>query len=249
MSTAAILQVDVQQPGCLGLRRERGRIVGNNMTEQHGDDEVLRLFEAALAGDLQAFGDLLQLYRPQLTAFLNQRIGALLRARADASDVVQEIALQGLGGTSSVQFLRSLGPLGCLKRLASHRLAEVCRRTFSERRNPNRERGGDLPGAQTFGLAEWLVDSLPSPSEALQRSEDILLLWEKLNSLEPDDLQLLNWVYFEKRTRREVAELLGIAEDTARQRVRRAVSKLTVLINRRDLGEPPDWKSAGGGAG
>ena len=110
MSTAAILQVDVQQPGCLGLRRERGRIVGNNMTEQHGDDEVLRLFEAALAGDLQAFGDLLQLYRPQLTAFLNQRIGALLRARADASDVVQEIALQGLGGTSSVQFLRSLGP-------------------------------------------------------------------------------------------------------------------------------------------
>lgn len=219
------------------------------MTEQHGDGEELRLFEAALAGDLQAFGDLLQLYRPQLTAFLNQRIGALLRARADASDVVQEIALQGLGGTSSVQFLRSLGPLGCLKRLASHRLAEVCRRTFSERRNPNRERGGDLPGAQTFGLAEWLVDSLPSPSEALQRSEDILLLWEKLNSLEPDDLQLLNWVYFEKRTRREVAELLGIAEDTARQRVRRAVSKLTVLINRVDLGEPPDWKSAGGGAG
>ena len=108
------------------MRRERGRIVGNNMTEQRSDDEVLRLFEAALAGDLQAFGDLLQIFRPQLTAFLDQRIGALLRVRADASDVVQEIALRGLGGTASVQFLRSLGPLGCLKILASHRLAEVC---------------------------------------------------------------------------------------------------------------------------
>ncbi len=227
------------------MRRERGRIVGNNMTEQRSDDEVLRLFEAALAGDLQAFGDLLQIFRPQLTAFLDQRIGALLRVRADASDVVQEIALRGLGGTASVQFLRSLGPLGCLKILASHRLAEVCRRTFSERRNPNREHGGDSAGSQSFALAEWFVDSLPSPSEVAQRSEEVLLLWETLNSLEPDDLQLLIWVYFEQRKRREVAELLGISEDTARQRVRRAVSKLTVLMNRRGFGEPPDWKSAG----
>lgn len=188
-------------------------------------------FEAALLGDLDAFAWLLQRYRPRLKAYLDAFICDALRVREGSSDILQEVALQGVRTEASANYLRLLGPYGCLRKLASNQLVERYRHHFhAQMRSPNREQREQEEGSQVFRLAEQLADSGLSPSQELQKSEEKLIIHKALELLAPDDLQLLIWGYVESLSRAVIAERLGISEDAARQRCSRAVKRLAELL-------------------
>src|SRR5439155_15765807 len=67
---------------------------GHAMDEAPDDSaETLRLLDRARAGDAAAFDLLFERHRAQVRGFLDNRIDDRLRARLDASDVVQEAQL------------------------------------------------------------------------------------------------------------------------------------------------------------
>src|SRR5260370_37321667 len=59
--------------------------------------ETQDLLRRARAGDQTAFDRLFAEHRPQLRRFVELRLDPKLRARIDASDVVQETQMEGLG--------------------------------------------------------------------------------------------------------------------------------------------------------
>lgn len=207
---------------------------------QHGDDA--ELFEVALLGDRDAFARLLLRYRPRLKAYLDALICEAMRVRADSSDVLQEVALHGVGTGTSTDYLRSLGPYGCFRKLARNQLVALYRHHFLvQMRSPNREHREQEEGAQVFRLAELLADSALSPSQELQKSEEQMIIHKALELLAPDDRQVLIWVHVELLSRGEIAERLGISVEAARQRNSRAVKGLAELLKRLapDFG---DWQ-------
>ena len=190
-------------------------------------------FEAALLGDLDAFAWLLQRYRPRLKAYLDAFICDALRVREGSSDILQEVALQGVRTEASANYLRLLGPYGCLRKLASNQLVERYRHHFqAQMRSPNREQHEQDEGSQMFRLAEQLADSTLSPSQALQNSEEQIIMLKALEMSEPDDRQVLIWAFVEGLSRAVIGERLGISEDAARQRCSRAVKRLADLVKR-----------------
>lgn len=197
------------------------------------DGEERRLFEAALLGDLEAFASLLQRYRPRLKAYLDALMCDALRLREGSSDILQEVALQGVRTEARANYLRLLGPYGCLRKLASNQLVERYRHHFqAQMRSPNREQHEQDEGSQMFRLAEQLADSTLSPSQALQKSEELSIILKALEMSEPDDRQILLWAFEEDLSRAVIGERLGISEDAARQRCSRALKRLADLVKR-----------------
>ena len=56
-----------------------------------GDDVVL---SRAVKGDREAFGELLQRYRPYLRMLARRQLDSALHVRIDASDIVQQTCLE-----------------------------------------------------------------------------------------------------------------------------------------------------------
>lgn len=60
-----------------------------------------------------------------------------------------------------------------------------------------------------------------------------------LDALPPDDRDLLRRRFHEDRAMGEIAECLGIAEDTVRKRIHRALAKARAAFTPPDFAEPP----------
>ncbi len=66
--------------------------------------------------------------------------------------------------------------------------------------------------------------------DELQHEENIQLLLGSLKELKPDELELLEMRYFEKRPFKEVSDILEITESTAKVRMHRVMQKLKEII-------------------
>jgi RNA polymerase sigma-70 factor (subfamily 1) len=202
--------------------------VPNITAGEEGDDES-QWFESALRGDQEAFARLVQKYRPQLKDYLRSRICGFLLPRIDSSDVIQEVAMQGMG--SAADYLRTLSPLRCLQLLVGHRLYEICRYHLDrEKRDPRRERSLDKGDSSTLALAELLADSILSPAQSLLQAEKILMVHQALESMEEEKRQILLAVHYESLSHIRIAERLGISEEASRRRYGRALGKFGEII-------------------
>lgn len=197
---------------------------------EEGDDES-QLFESALRGNHEAFARLVQMYRPQLKDYLRSRICGFLLPRIDSSDVIQEVAMQGMGSAAFVDYLRTLSPLRCLQLLVGNRLYEICRYHLDrEKRDPRRERSLDKGDSSMLALAELLSDSILSPAQSLLQAEKILMVHQALESMEEEKRQILLAVHYESLSHIRIAERLGISEEASRKRYGRALAKFGEII-------------------
>jgi RNA polymerase sigma-70 factor (ECF subfamily) len=73
----------------------------------------------------------------------------------------------------------------------------------------------------TSGLSE-IVDDLDDDDRAEQKQQLIKVIGE----LPEEELQMIEMRYFEKRSYREIGEILGIAENNAKVKTFRIVGKL-----------------------
>ena len=73
------------------------------------------------------------------------------------------------------------------------------------------------------------VASMTTPSEAAARMEERQRVLELIRQLSPEDRELLEWHWWEGFSHAEVAAVLRIAEDAARQRYYRAFRRFSNL--------------------
>ena len=69
------------------------------------------------------------------------------------------------------------------------------------------------------------VDERPGPEEQLTQSERLQLLRRALKSLTSAEREVIQSLYFEDLTERQLSELIGVPQKTINDRKRRAISK------------------------
>jgi RNA polymerase sigma-70 factor, ECF subfamily len=162
------------------------------------------------------------------------RLDGRLRARLDASDVVQDAYLEVARRLE--EYLREPRvPLFLWLRLVvGERLTALHRHHLgTHMRDAGREVSlyrGAVPMASSAALAAQLLGRHTSPSQAAVRAERALRLQEALNALDPMDREVLALRHFEELDRAEAAQVLGISEAAAAKRYVRALKRLKEVL-------------------
>ena len=201
-----------------------------NKTPANADDPI-----AMLRGhDCQALATLFEHHRQRLRRMVELRIDPRLRARLDASDVVQEAFLDVARDLDAYLADPKLPPLLWLRLHVGRRLTRLHRQHLGARmRDAGQEISlyqGALPRASSAALASMLLGRLTSPTQAAERAERMLRVQEALNSLDPIDREMLALRHFEQLSRIEAAQVLGISQEAGAKRYFRAVKRLKDVL-------------------
>jgi RNA polymerase sigma-70 factor (ECF subfamily) len=184
-----------------------------------------RLLDSAQAGDEQAFDRLFTRHRRYLKRFVALRLEAQLRARVDASDVVQETHLEAARRLSAYLMDRPMPFRLWLRHIAFDRLVMIRRRhVHSARRTVVRE--VTLPDRSSVVLGQSLLAGGPSPSEEMASREMATRVREAIKQLSQTDREILIMRNFEGLSLEEIACVLAIDASSARKRHGRALLRL-----------------------
>jgi RNA polymerase sigma-70 factor, ECF subfamily len=197
-------------------------------------DEVTHLLDRLRTGDRRALAELFDRNRDRLRRMVELRMDPRLRARLDASDVLQEAYLELAGDLEAYLADPKLKPLLWMRLHVGRRLTTLHRRHLGTH---VRDAGLEvslyreaLPEASSAALASMLLGRHTSPTQAAQRAERLLRIQEALNSLDPIDREVLALRHFEQLSRAETAEVLGISQDAGAKRYFRALKRLKNVL-------------------
>jgi RNA polymerase sigma-70 factor (ECF subfamily) len=194
------------------------------------DDPLDRLW----GGDRGALASLFEQHRERLRRMVELRLDPRLRARLDASDVVQDAYLDVARDLEAYLADPKLPPLLWLRLHVGRRLTTLHRQHLGTRmRDAGLEISlyqGALPQASSAALASMLLGRHTSPTQAAQRAERMLRVQEALNSLDPIDREVLALRHFEQIGRAETALVLGIGQEAAAKRYFRALKRLKDVL-------------------
>jgi RNA polymerase sigma-70 factor (ECF subfamily) len=193
-----------------------------------------RLLERLRHGDERVLAELFDQHRDRLRRMVDLRMDPRLRARLDASDVLQEAFLDVARDLPAYLAEAKLSPLLWLRLHVGRRLTTMHRQHLgTHMRDAGREVSlyrGSLPEASSAALASMLLGRQTSPTQAAQRAERLLRIQEALNSLDPIDREVLALRHFEQLGRAETAEVLGISQEAAAKRYFRALKRLKDVL-------------------
>jgi RNA polymerase sigma-70 factor, ECF subfamily len=187
-----------------------------------------------LRGDPRALAAIFQQHRDRLRRMVELRLDPRLRARLDASDVVQEAFLDVAGDLEAYLADPKLPPLLWLRLHVGRRLTTLHRQHLgTQMRDAGREISlfqGALPEVSSAALASMLLGRQTSPTQAAVRAERMLRVQEALNQLDAIDREVLALRHLEQLGRAEAALVLGISQDAAAKRYFRALKRLKDLL-------------------
>jgi RNA polymerase sigma-70 factor (ECF subfamily) len=202
---------------------------------EHIRGETTDPLDPLRGGDRQALAILFARYRDRLRRMVELRIDARVRARIDASDVLQEAFLDVARDLDAYLADPKLPPLLWLRLHVGRRLTTLHRQQLGAKM---RDAGMEislyrdaLPEASSAALASMLLGKHTSPTQAAQRAERLLRVQEALNTLDPIDREVLALRHFEQLSRSETAEVLGISQEAGAKRYFRALKRLKAVLS------------------
>jgi RNA polymerase sigma-70 factor (ECF subfamily) len=195
------------------------------------NDELL---EAAQGGDEAALAVLVERHRDRLERMVRLRLDRRLQGRVDAADVVQDAYITVRRKFPQFVAASRLPFFLWLRLEVGQKLLDVHRFHLGARmRDAGQEvslHQGALPQVTSLSLAEQLLGKLTSASHAAMRAELKIRVQEALNSMDPQDREVLILRHFEDLSNSEAAEVLGIKPTAACNRYVRALKKLRAVF-------------------
>jgi RNA polymerase sigma-70 factor (ECF subfamily) len=175
-------------------------------------------------------------YRDYLVLLVRLQLGTRLRAKVDASDIVQQAILQAHQNRDQFRGGTEGEWLAWLRAILANALAAAARRFDTQARDPGRERSleGELERSSSR-LESLLVADQTSPSERAIRGEELLRLAHALTRLPVDQRRVVELHYLRGLTVADVAEEIGRSRTAAVGLLFRGLKRLRELL--RDLGE------------
>jgi RNA polymerase sigma-70 factor (ECF subfamily) len=192
--------------------------------------ETQDLLGRARAGDRGAFEQLFARHRAYLRQVVDLRLPPQLRARIDASDIVQEAQLEAFRRLDDFLERRPMSFRLWLRKTACERLLKA-RRHYLEAARRDVEREIRLDGPSSLFLAERLLGREPTPSQDLARHERIRRVQQALARLADADLEIVLMRNLEALSYQEIATVLEIEPAAARKRYGRALLRLQRLLS------------------
>jgi RNA polymerase sigma-70 factor (ECF subfamily) len=179
-----------------------------NKKEQLEEDKVFILRSQS---DPEAFRPLYQKYFKQIFLFILHRVGD----RQLASDIASQVFLKALLNIKKFQ-IRALPFSAWLFRIALNECHDFFRKN-------SRYRIVTIEDEHV----EELYEELTSDSRLEDLHQQLPLILQKLPEA---DLQLIELRFFDQRSFKEVADIMGITENYAKVKVYRALEKMRALF-------------------
>lgn len=168
-----------------------------------------------------------------LKTMVRLRLDPRLQSRIDPSDVIQEAYLEASRRIDEYCSRPALSLRLWIRLVVGQKLVDLVRYHTRKRRDARREerlREDRIPDSTATGLADLLLESKTSPSEAAAREEMFERLSESLASMDALDREVLCLRHFEQLSNEETAQVLGIEESAASKRYIRALGKLRKML-------------------
>lgn len=176
------------------------------LDQQKEEDDIKRS-----KSEPEAFKPLYEKYFKKIFLFILRRVGEKEYAR----DLTQQVFLKALSGISKFE-LRGLPFSAWLFRIAINECNDFFKKTKRER---------------IITLDESISESLFEEIMSDNHLEELKLKLPKIiKSLKPDELQLIEFRFFELRSFREIGLLLDITETYAKVKTYRALDKMKKLF-------------------
>jgi RNA polymerase sigma-70 factor, ECF subfamily len=191
--------------------------------------ETQKLLGQVRAGDAQAFEQLFARHRSELRQFIELRLDPRMRARVDASDVVQETQMEVFRRLADFLERQPMPFHLWLRKTAYERLLKI-RRHHVEVAQRSVQREVALPDHSSLQLAQQLLASGSTPSQHLDKREVVRRVRQALARLSDADREILLMRNSEGLSNQEAAQVLGIEPATASQRFGRAILRLRKLL-------------------
>jgi RNA polymerase sigma factor (sigma-70 family) len=188
------------------------------------------IVERVLAGDRDAFGILIDRYRDGATRLATR----ILRARADAEDVVQEALLHA--------FL-DLAELRDRDRFAAWLLGIVVNLAKSRLRVRYEVPVDDWSGGRALRGFVWM-DAEPTPDTRQEARELHDVVWKALAELPAEQRETVQLHYVDGLRVWEIAALVGVPAGTVKARLHRARGRLRCALAA-ELGVPFESRGRG----
>lgn len=193
------------------------------------------LLARAQRGDRDALGVLLAQLQPELEVYVRLNGAGRFRSRESVDDVTQSVFAECIAELGRFED-RGPGSLRAwLRRIALCKLTDKLRYHSAAARDLARER--PLPDRATE--LPPLVDTLhqlPSPSQAAIRREEAELLERAMAQLSDEHRQVVTMARILGMSHAEIGEVLQKSEPACRVTLRRAMVRLSALMEELDQG-------------
>lgn len=204
------------------------------MTETNEVPEDLEvLIEHARSGDADALGELLTRYRKYLVFLARSQLHHHLQAKADPSDLAQEVCLAAHHGIADFHGKSPDDFAAWLRGILANVIAMQVRRYLgTKKRDPRMEHALDQRLADASGfLQSGLVANVTSPSQHFARNEAFLQLAEALEDLPEDYQQVIVLRHVDALAFADVARIMGRSVDSVEKLWVRALAKLRTRLS------------------
>lgn len=195
---------------------------------ENSGDGLESLIAMAKAGDPAALGELLARYRKYLVFLARSQLHHHLQAKADPSDLAQEVCLAAHDGIADFQGKSTEDFAAWLRGILTNAIAMQVRRYLgTKKRDPRMERALDQRLADASGfLQSGLAADVTSPSQHFARNEAFLQLAEALEGLPEDYRQVIVLRHLDALPFAEVSIIMGRSVDSVEKLWVRALAKL-----------------------
>lgn len=174
-------------------------------------------------GDAPAIAKFLESIRPRLRKMLEQGINPRIRARLDASDIVQETLIRV--AKSLPVYLRDpkVPPAIWIRLIGKQVAAEMHRAQFRGKRTPAREIDWDSVNGEL--VVNRVADTFHEVWKSVSVNEVRGKVREEIAKLSLLDREILEMRHVEEYKLSEIADALMISEEAAKKRYQRALKR------------------------
>jgi RNA polymerase sigma-70 factor (ECF subfamily) len=186
-------------------------------------------WESASNLSIAEIGNLLVRHREHLKKVAQTRLDPQLRARVDASDIIQDVFLRANKNLASYQSTCLVSPVVWLRTLVKQAVIDIHRRHYRKKRTPAIESPAFDDESQF--LCNVLADSFESIGSQVARAELLHKVRDLLLEIHPNDREIIELKHVDGLSFQESAELLGAATDTIKKRYYRALERFREIAN------------------